>query len=130
MTTRCAASAAKPAALFAVAAAFWTCFSSHAAEPPVFERDVQPFLAAKCGRCHGETSRKADLDVVSFAGIMRGGESGPVIAAGQPHDSVVYEKASTGEMPPDGENMLSDEELATLEAWITGGAKKIGRAHV
>ncbi|MGB8853350.1 MAG: PSD1 and planctomycete cytochrome C domain-containing protein [Pirellulales bacterium] len=110
-----------------VAAAISLCLSSGAAEPTLFERDVQPFLTAKCGRCHGEKARKADLDVVSFAGIMRGGESGPVIAAGKPHDSAVYEKTSTGEMPPDGENMLSDEELAILDRWIAGGAKSAAK---
>ena len=37
-----------------------------------------PLFQAKCLRCHGEKSKKAELDLRTRAGILKGSESGPV----------------------------------------------------
>src|SRR5262249_26366382 len=67
---------------------------------PSFEKDVQPILSAKCSRCHGEKTKKADLDLSTVAGIRKGSESGPVIVAGKPSESRLYEMVHEGKMPP------------------------------
>src|SRR5581483_10736746 len=57
------------------------------AEAPSFQKDIRPLLQAKCARCHNEKARKAELDLSKPSGILKGGESGPVIVPGKPDKS-------------------------------------------
>ncbi len=100
------------------------------ARAPSFERDVRPLLQAKCWCCHGEKSRKADLDLRTLAGALQGGESGPAVAPGQPDRSPLYEKAHSGAMPPGGKNRLSEAEVDVIRRWIAGGARPGSSAGV
>ncbi len=96
-----------------------------AADPPVpsFQKDVRPLLEAKCVKCHGEKVRKADLDLSTAAGVLKGGESGPAVVPGKPEKSLLYEKVHKGEMPPAKKDALAAAELETLRKWIAEGAK-------
>jgi mono/diheme cytochrome c family protein len=93
-----------------------------AARGPSFENDVRPLFQAKCARCHGEKARKAELDLGTPAGILKGGESGPVIVPGRPEESLLYEKVSEGAMPPGKKDRLSEAEVETIRRWIAEGA--------
>src|SRR4051794_38631910 len=90
--------------------------------PPAFQTDVRPILQAKCVRCHAEKPRKADLDLSSPAGILKGGETGPVVVAGKPDESLLFEKVHGGAMPPDKKERLSADEVETVRRWIAAGA--------
>src|SRR5262249_18514576 len=90
---------------------------------PTYESAIRPILQARCVRCHGEKSLKADLDLRTSAGLMKGGESGPVIVPGKPADSLLYDKVLTGNMPPKKEGRLSQTEVAVIRRWILDGAK-------
>src|SRR5262245_54818476 len=61
------------------------------ARVPSDREEVQPLFQAKCSRCHGEKTRKADLDLRTPASIRKGGESGAVIVPGKPDESLLYE---------------------------------------
>jgi Protein of unknown function (DUF1549)/Protein of unknown function (DUF1553)/Planctomycete cytochrome C len=89
-----------------------------------FEDGPRAILAAKCFACHGadRTKRKADLDLQTAESIRKGGESGPAIVPGKTKESLLWEKISTQEMPPEGNKPLTADELAKIEAWIAGGA--------
>ena len=91
------------------------------AQGPTFE-DIRPLLQAKCWRCHGEQSHKAELDLTTLAGILKGGESGPVVVPGKPDESLLYEKVQSGSMPPVKKDRLSAAEVETLRRWIGQGA--------
>ena len=93
-----------------------------AADEVSYESDVQPLLLKKCGECHGETIRKADLSLTTAIGIAKGGESGELIVAREPDKSLLYEKIKSGEMPPDEQDRLSDAEIKRIEQWIRNGA--------
>src|SRR5262245_10034761 len=93
------------------------------AAPPSFDKDVNPLLQAKCVKCHGEKTRKADLDLSTSSGILKGGESGPAIVADKPEKSPLYEKVHAGEMPPKKDDRLSEAQIETLRQWIANGAK-------
>ena len=93
------------------------------ARVPSFGGDIRPLLQAKCLRCHGEKSRKADLDLRTRAGALKGGESGPAVVPGKPDESPLYEKVLSGAMPPDGKNRLSKAEVDAFRRWIAGGAR-------
>lgn len=91
-------------------------------DTPQFERDVKPLLAERCARCHGEKSRKAELDLSTLAGLQKGGESGAVVEPESAEESLLFEKVRDGEMPPDEKDRLSDAEVATIRQWIEAGA--------
>ncbi|MGE3999389.1 MAG: PSD1 and planctomycete cytochrome C domain-containing protein [Planctomycetaceae bacterium] len=87
-----------------------------------FAEQIQPLLQAKCARCHGEKSQKAELDLTSAEGLRRGSESGAVLVPGKPHESRLLEVLQDGEMPPEGEGEgLADDEIELIRGWIEQG---------
>jgi hypothetical protein len=90
--------------------------------PPLFETAVAPIFKAKCSRCHGEKERKADLDLGSQESVLKGGESGPAVVPRDVEKSLLYEKVTEGEMPPDRKDRLTEPELAVIRRWIEAGA--------
>jgi hypothetical protein len=90
---------------------------------PRFEADVLPLFQAKCVRCHGGKRPKGDLDLSTAAGLFKGGESGPVILAGKPDESLLYDKVHKGAMPPRKKDRLGAAEVETLRRWIAAGAR-------
>jgi len=102
---------------------------ARAAEPPGevdFARDVKPLLAAHCTKCHGPDKQENGLRLDGGTALLRGGDSGSPVAAGQPDESLLI-KAVTGKsdviskMPPKGEP-LTDQQIAILRRWIAAGA--------
>jgi len=79
--------------------------------------DVQATLKAKCGTCHGEGAT-GGLNVTSFATLMKGGASGPVILPKDAASSPLVKKMEAGGHPA----QLAPQELAALKAWIAAGA--------
>ncbi|SKB00835.1 Planctomycete cytochrome C [Prosthecobacter debontii] len=90
-----------------------------------FEKDVRPILKAHCFHCHGEDGHaKGDLDVRLKHFLEKGGESGPSIVPGKPHESLLLEVVKNGEMPK-ADKKLKPEEITVIEQWITQGAKTL-----
>lgn len=96
-----------------------------------YARAVRPLLEARCVECHNPDKHKGALDLTSVAALMRGGESGPVIARGRPEASALLEKVAgpDPEMPPTGPH-LTGAEIATLTRWIAAGAADDAPAQV
>ena len=92
-----------------------------------FASDIAPLLVEKCLNCHGRGRRPSGrLNLVTFAGLTRGGERGPAVMAGQPADSLLVHKlkgTADGERMPLNQPPLADDEIAKIEAWIAAGAK-------
>jgi hypothetical protein len=90
-----------------------------------FERDVRPIFKAHCFQCHGEDGKlKGKLDVRLKRLLEKGGESGPAIVPGNPHDSQLLDLIKEGEMPKKAKP-LKPEEIAIIEQWIVQGAKTL-----
>ena len=88
-----------------------------------FAEDVLPILRTHCSDCHSETTQKAELNLTTAAGVLRGSESGPILALADPTTSRLLEVVETGEMPPDGEGEpLSPEQIETIRDWLEQGA--------
>ncbi|MEO2014319.1 MAG: PSD1 and planctomycete cytochrome C domain-containing protein [Fuerstiella sp.] len=111
---------------FCVVALFFFDGVSLNASDLTFERDVQPILAARCGKCHGQKTRKADLNLVDFAAFKRGGESGDLVEAGDAVESLLFEMITDGSMPPEDEPSLNAEQIDVIRQWIESGADGIG----
>lgn len=86
-----------------------------------FAQQVAPILLQKCGRCH-VSDTKGRFNAGTYAGLMRGSESGRVIFAGNPDGSPLVELIESGDMPR-GSGKLNSQQLATLKKWIAQGAR-------
>jgi mono/diheme cytochrome c family protein len=87
-----------------------------------FETQIQSILDAKCKRCHGGEKRSAELSLASSRELLKGSESGPVIVAGKPDESLLVEMIKAGEMPPKDNPQLTPAELELIRRWISEGA--------
>ncbi len=88
-----------------------------------FERQVRPLLAEHCYSCHGKGQKKGGLSLDSREALQAGGDSGAVVQAGKPTDSllflaVTYDSAT--QMPPSGK--LAEGQIAILRKWVEMGA--------
>src|SRR5436190_8894126 len=91
-----------------------------------FVRDIQPILQASCYECHGSQKTKAHLRLDSPAGILKGGETGPIIVAGKSEQSLIVRRIlgldGDDRMPKDGDP-LPPAHVALIRSWIDQGAK-------
>ena len=94
-----------------------------------FESKIRPLLAENCYKCHGPEAVKAgklkgDLRLDSRAGVLKGGENGPVIVPGKPDDSPLIKAVRYTDddlkMPP--KVKLPAAAIADLEKWVSMGA--------
>jgi hypothetical protein len=100
--------------------------SASADDLAFFEKKVRPVLVRRCQECHSTRAKKkrGGLLLDSRAAVLAGGDSGPVVVAGEPGKSLLvqavrYEHASLA-MPPKGK--LPAGEVAVLEEWVRRGA--------
>ena len=114
-----------------LATSWWNCVLQ-AAEPSAeehFERKVRPLLIARCHKCHGADMAKGGLRLDSREAGLRGGETGSVVTAGKPEDSLLIQAVRHQNglaMPPDGK--LSEAQITDLAVWIKSGAVWPGAA--
>lgn len=91
-----------------------------------FENHIRPVLATHCYECHSSESSKlkGSLYLDSKAGILRGGDSGAILAPGRPEESllikVVRYQVEDLEMPP--KKKLPASMVSHFVTWVTMGA--------
>lgn len=92
-----------------------------------FENKIRPVLAENCYSCHSQKSEKVKggLFLDTKDGLLKGGDNGPAIVAGDPEKSLLikairYTDANL-QMPPK-DKKLSTEQIADFEAWVKMGA--------
>jgi DNA-binding beta-propeller fold protein YncE/mono/diheme cytochrome c family protein len=94
-----------------------------AVAPPDFSRDVMPIFESNCLRCHNTAEEKGGLLLESYEDLMRGGDDGVPVVAGNADDSPIIRQVeghAKPKMPPKAD--LRPEDIATLRAWIAAGA--------
>lgn len=80
-----------------------------------FENEVRPRLIKECQQCHGDRKQESGLRLDSKAAILNGGESGSVIVANSPGESLllhVIEYEGDIQMPP--EDKLPDRSCSSI----------------
>jgi len=95
-----------------------------ASQPSSFYRDVRPVLMANCNACHKPDKTKAELDMTSYAALLKGGKHGKTVVPGKPDDSRLIEEITGDEptMPKEGDP-LKAQQVAAITRWIADGAK-------
>jgi mono/diheme cytochrome c family protein len=94
---------------------------SSEAQSTSYPKHIAKIFASKCAKCHGNVKPKAELDLSNLTGILRGGESGEVVVAGKPDESLLVELIDDEAMPPEGEPQLTELETRQIREWIEAG---------
>jgi len=98
-----------------------------AAANSFYTQYVNPIFDRNCVSCHGESKVQGGLRLDSYGQLMRGGRDGAVIAAGNPDQSILFQRITLPQsdkhfMPAEGKPPLKPEEIAWIKAWIQQGA--------
>lgn len=99
--------------------------ASEAEETAFFETHVRPILHERCQECHSATKKiKGGLSLDTRDAWQKGGDSGAVIVAGKPQESLLLTAVSWRDpdlqMPP--KKKLSEREVQVLTEWVRRGA--------
>ena len=91
---------------------------------------VAQIASANCMPCHNEKSRAGGLALTSYADVMKGGEDGAVVKAGDPDNSllvkVLHGATENPKVPqmPMKKPALAADQIAKIADWIKAGAKE------
>jgi Planctomycete cytochrome C len=86
---------------------------------------VSDIFEERCVFCHSGEFAPLGLQLDRHGGVMAGSENGPVVTPGTVETSPLYQRImgqAEPRMPLDGPPFLSEAEIATIAAWIDGGA--------
>ena len=92
----------------------------------LFDTQIKPVLVKHCYECHSKNSEEIEggLELDSPAGMMRGGDSGPMLVSHDLEKSplirMLRHETDVSAMPP--EHKLGDDVIAAFEQWIRLGA--------
>src|SRR5260370_32482578 len=91
-----------------------------------FSKEIKPIFEASCIKCHGRGRAKGDFRLDTRETILKGGESGPALVAGNSAESHLIELVMGFDpdslMPKKG-SRLTAQEIGLLRAWIDQGVK-------
>jgi hypothetical protein len=89
-----------------------------------FENRIRPVLASHCYECHAEGANEiaGSLRLDRAQGLRDGGQSGALVVAGKPNESLLIQALRYDglEMPP--EKPLGESIIRDFETWIEQGA--------
>jgi mono/diheme cytochrome c family protein len=93
------------------------------AKAAFFRTEIAPIFERNCVGCHHGTQPKGGLDLSTKSGLSAGGESGTVVVAGKPEESLLLDFV-VGDPPamPNAGEPLSDAQIVALRRWIASGA--------
>jgi uncharacterized membrane protein len=106
----------------------WAGFESQTTPAVSFySKHIHPVLDANCVACHGESKTSGGLRLDSYDLLIKGGHDGPVILAGQPDKSLLFQRITLPTdhkqfMPAEGKPPLRPEEISYIKVWIQQGA--------
>jgi mono/diheme cytochrome c family protein/uncharacterized membrane protein len=96
-------------------------------EAVVYNDMVKPLLEARCYSCHGPNKKKGKLRLDTEEFILKGGEDGKTIIAGDAEASGLIERlllpqSDDDHMPPKEKPQLTQQEITLLHWWVSNGA--------
>ena len=87
--------------------------------PRTYEGMFAVLFNGRCVECHSGPNAEADLDLSSYAAILRGNENGPGIVPGDAARSLIVQTQSGSK---DHFGQMLEDELKAVEDWIASGA--------
>src|SRR5262252_4748917 len=107
-----------------MAMAFLIPLSSSIAEDKInYQDNILPLVEANCSKCHNADKKKADLDLTSYQGALKGSGSGVVLVSGNLDGYKLWKAVTHAEEPnmPPNRPKLDDKDLDLFKKWIQGG---------
>ncbi|HUE69345.1 MAG TPA: DUF1553 domain-containing protein [Pirellulaceae bacterium] len=100
----------------------WSFGSAHAAD---YESQVKTVFQRHCFACHGALKQEGNLRLDTLAAMLRGGDSGAAVAAGDAAASLIVQRITSSDaaerMPQEAEP-LPAEQIEAIKTWIAAGA--------
>ena len=100
-------------------------YSGPSKAAPMRYSKVAPLIAAKCVQCHNDKNHPENVNLTSYATLMKSGEHGPIVIAGHPEKSklIMYVDGEKAPRMPMNKKPLAQSEIDLLKGWIKAGAK-------
>ncbi len=91
-----------------------------------FTKDVAPFMANLCLRCHSGNNLRGGLSLETFYDMMKGGDSGLVVLPGAPREDSRLFQLTGGldkklRMPNDNQSRITRQNYEDLKTWFDEG---------
>ncbi|MCA9036624.1 MAG: PSD1 domain-containing protein [Planctomycetaceae bacterium] len=91
-----------------------------------FEEDIRPILTEHCASCHGGVKKQGGFSVLSRSLLLAETDSGqPAVVPAHAESSELLRRVRSSDpgdqMPPQGHDRLSPQEIQDLEHWIQQG---------
>ena len=86
-----------------------------------YEYQVQPVLNDRCISCHSTSNPLGGLSLANYSDVVAGTENGLIVDPCSSDSSDLYNRISTGNMPP-GPNDLTQAQINLIMNWIDEGA--------
>jgi uncharacterized membrane protein len=88
---------------------------------------VEPMFQQRCQSCHNDDKQESDLNLLHYDTVMKGGESGKVVVAGNPEQSELLRRITRDPsddefMPAEGKTPLTARQVEIIRWWIAAGA--------
>ncbi|MEX2026669.1 MAG: DUF1549 domain-containing protein, partial [Pirellulaceae bacterium] len=100
----------------------WSFGSASAAD---YVSQVKTVFQKHCFACHGALKQEGNLRLDTVAAMLRGGDSGAAVAAGDATTSLIVQRITSSDaserMPQEAEP-LQAEQIEAIKAWIAAGA--------
>lgn len=92
----------------------------------VYKDLVEPLLKEKCYSCHGSAKQKGKLRLDGKEYLLKGGEDGEIVTAGNPDKSelirrLLLAKDHKEHMPPKEKAQLTKAEIEVMQWWVQSG---------
>jgi WD40 repeat protein len=97
--------------------------SASAEDKVNYQDQILPLIEANCSKCHNADKKKADLELTSYEGVLKGSGSGAIVVSGNADSSKLWKAVTHAEDPmmPPNRPKLADKDLELFRKWINGG---------
>lgn len=114
-------------ALMSFATAAGASATEEKSEVITFNVHIKPILRQHCLKCHGNDEQNADLNLQTYATLLRGGSAGAVAKPGRPDASVLYQAITSEDdaaRMPQESPPISRNQIELIREWIATGLRE------